>query len=174
MTAPVPMRNLGNQVKSNQPLLMRSVAPGGAFRRVAVPAPAFPDTRTTAPVSSPRPLRARRAKRVRLIRRSEPFLLMAAACALVALLATLYLTEDNKAALMTYQINDLQGQQSTLLRTQGDLKLQLEQLAALQRIQAEVVAQGMVPAPPTATTYIKLSPAVDTVAPPPALARSQP
>jgi hypothetical protein len=114
-----------------------------------------------------------RPRRVRLIRQSEPFLLMAVACALVALLATLYLTEDNKAALMTYQINNLQNQQSALLRTQGDMKLQLEQLEALQRVQTEAVAQGMVPIQPTTTTYIELPPVVDTVAPP-ALAQAQP
>lgn len=99
---------------------------------------------------------------------------MAVACALIALLATLYLTEDNKAALMTYQINDLQDQQSALLRTQGDLRLQLEQLESLQRIQAEAAAEGMVPVQPIATTYIELPPAVDTVAPPPALAQARP
>jgi hypothetical protein len=128
-----------------------------------------PSTRSLRPAARPP-----RTKRVRLIRQSEPFLLMAVACALIALLATLYLTEDNKAALMTYQINHLQDQQSSLLRTQGDLTLQLEQLEALQRIQAEAVAQGMVPNQPTATTYIELPAAVDTVAPPVALARSQP
>ena len=99
--------------------------------------------------------------------------MMAVACVLVALLATLYLTEDNRAALMTYEINALQSQQSTLLRTQGDLKLQLEQIEALQRIQTEAQAQGMVPVQPATTTYIDLPPVVDTVAPSPALARAQ-
>jgi cell division protein FtsL len=108
------------------------------------------------------------------VRQSEPFLIMAVACALIALLATLYLTEDNKAALMTYEINALQNQQSTLLRTQSDLKVQLDQLEALQRIQAEADAQGMVPVQPSATTYIDLPPVVDTVAPLPTLARAQP
>lgn len=108
----------------------------------------------------------------RLVRRSEPFLMMAVACALIALLATLYLTEDNKAALMTYQINEQQNQESVALRTQGDLKLQLEQLGALQRVQSEAAAQGMVPVLPTSTTYIELSPALDTVAPP--LAQAKP
>ncbi|HEY8744823.1 MAG TPA: hypothetical protein VIU62_17170, partial [Chloroflexota bacterium] len=114
------------------------------------------------------------SRRSRLVRQSEPFLIMAVACALIALLATLYLTEDNKAALMTYEINALQNQQSTLLRTQSDLKVQLDQLEALQRIQAEADAQGMVPVQPSATTYIDLPPVVDTVAPLPTLARAQP
>jgi len=102
--------------------------------------------------------------------------MMAVACALIALLATLYLTEDNKAALMTYEINTLQNQQSSLLRTQSDLKVQLDQLEALQRIQTEADAQGMVPVQPSTTTYIDLTPVVDTVAPAPApvLARAQP
>lgn len=108
----------------------------------------------------------------RLVRRSEPFLMMAVACALIALLATLYLTEDNKAALMTYQINEQQNQESVELRTQGDLKLQLEQLEALQRVQSVAAAQGMVPVLPTATTYIELAPVVDTVTPP--VAHAQP
>lgn len=158
--------------RRGQPLLSVAAAPA---RRpwprsgAAAPSPVAP-ARSPAPPAH-RPLRARR---VRLIRQSEPFLLMAVACALIALLATLYLTEDNKAALMTYQINDLQDQQSTLLRTQGDLKLQLEQMESLQRIQAEAAAQGMVPVQPTSTTYIDLPPAVDTVAPPPALAQARP
>ena len=97
--------------------------------------------------------------------------MMAVACVLVALLATLYLTEDNRAALMTYEINALQGQQSALLRSQGDLKLQLEQVEALQRIQAVAQAQGMVPVQPATTTYIDLPPVVDTVAPPPVRAQ---
>lgn len=96
---------------------------------------------------------------------------MAVACILIALLATLYLTEDNKAALMTYEINALQSQQSALLRTQGDLRLQLEQVEALQGIQAVAQQQGMIPVQPATTTYIALSPVVDTVAAP--LARAQ-
>ena len=115
-----------------------------------------------------------RSRGVRLVRRSEPFLMMAVACALIALLATLYLTEDNKAALMTYEINALQNEQSSLLRTQSDLKVQLDQLEALQRIEIEANAQGMVPVQPSATTYIALPPVVDTVAPPPTLARARP
>lgn len=123
----------------------------------------------------PRPVRppAPSARRARLARRSEPFLLMAGACALLALLATLYLTEDNKAALMTYQINTLQNQQNSLLRTQGDLKLQLEQLESLQRIQGEASTLGMVPVQPTTAMYLDLPPVVETVAAPQALAQAQ-
>lgn len=98
---------------------------------------------------------------------------MAGACALLALLATLYLTEDNKAALMTYQINTLQNQQNSLLRTQGDLKLQLEQLESLQRIQGEASTLGMVPVQPTTAMYLDLPPVVETVAAPQALAQAQ-
>lgn len=99
--------------------------------------------------------------------------MMAGACALIALLATLYLTEDNKAAMMTYNINTLQNQQNSLLRTQGDLRLQLEKLEALQRIQAEADSAGMVPVQPTSTTYIDLPPVVDTVAAPRPIAEAK-
>jgi cell division protein FtsL len=155
--------------RRGQPLLSVPAAP------VRRPWPAA-DVPSPPPGAQRRATGARpmRARRVRLIRQSEPFLLMAVACALIALLATLYLTEDNKAALMTYQINNLQDQQSTLLRTQGDLKLQLEQMESLQRIQTDAAAQGMVPIQPTTTTYIELAPVVDTVAPPPTLAQARP
>jgi cell division protein FtsL len=161
--------------RRGQPLLSVPAIPARRLwprSGAASPPPVAP----TIPPRSPAPPRHRplRAGRVRLIRQSEPFLLMAVACALIALLATLYLTEDNKAALMTYQINDLQDQQSALLRTQGDLKLQLEQLESLQRVQVQAAAQGMVPVQPTTTTYIELPPAVDTVAPPPAPAQARP
>jgi hypothetical protein len=99
--------------------------------------------------------------------------MMAVACALIALLATLYLTEDNKAALMTYEINTLQNQQSALLRTQGDLRLQLDQLEALQRVQGEANSLGMVAVQPTSTTFIDLPPVVDTVAVPRPIAEAK-
>jgi hypothetical protein len=157
------------------PGLTPTVSPKGKLSIAMPSAPALRlwpvggSGQATLRIQRPRP---RGAGGTRFVRRSEPFLMMAVACALIALLATLYLTEDNKAALMTYQINEQQNQESLELRTQGDLKLQLEQLEALQRVQTVAAAQGMVPVQPTATTYIELPPAEDTVAPP--AARSQP
>ncbi len=166
-------RSVGRSGRKGQTLLAVLAAP---TRRLApTPAAATHSLRPRPPrpiTTSERP-RAQRARRARLVRQTEPFLMMAVACALIALLATLYLTEDNKAALMTYQINTLQNQQSALLRTQGDLRLQLDQLEALQRVQGEANSLGMVAVQPTSTTFIDLPPVVDTVAAPRPIAEAK-
>ena len=108
-----------------------------------------------------RPARRRRAEP--LMRRSEPFLLMVGAAALIALLATLYLTEVNKAAQMTYEINDLQRQASGLERDQGDLQLKVSQLESLQRIQTDAAGMGMVPVNAANVLYLNVPAPVDTV-----------
>lgn len=138
----------------------RLAAPGGTLApvRTSPAGPAFPVTRRSRPT--------------RLARRSEPFLLLAGASALIALLATLYLTEANKAALMTYQINETQRQQAALLQTQGDLNLQLHEVESLQRIQTQAQALGMTPVNPNAVVYVNLPPVIVTVAPSAPLAQA--
>ncbi len=88
---------------------------------------------------------------------------MAGASALIGLLATLYLTEANKAAVMTYEINNLQYQQTSLSREEGDLKLQVSELQSLSRIQADAAAEGMVPVDPSTMLYLDIPPTVNTV-----------
>ena len=146
-----------------------------AERARSIPRPLAPGPRPrerSEHAPSPEHPLARAPRRPRGAARAEPFLLMAGASALIALLGTLYLTEANKAAMMTYQINQLQGQQTLLQRDQGDLKLQLDQLQSLQRIQADAAGLGMVPVAPTGVVYLDLPPAVDTVVADPPAARA--
>jgi hypothetical protein len=78
---------------------------------------------------------------------SNTIILIVLAC----LLGLLYLTQVTKTNGYSYQINNLQQQQTALKDQQDNLQVASAQLQSLSRVQASAVAKSMVAVTPTST-----------------------
>lgn len=78
---------------------------------------------------------------------SNTVLLIVLAC----LVGLLYLTQVTKTNALSYTINDLQAQQSSLKTEQDDLEINTARLQSIQRVKNSDVAKAMVTTTPEAT-----------------------
>ena len=78
---------------------------------------------------------------------SNTIMLLILAC----LLGLLYLTQVTKTNALSYKINDLKQQQSSLKTEHDDLEVNAARLQSLSRVKTSVAAKALTPLTPSAT-----------------------